>query len=109
MTGALTDRRYQPRPALSRGKRPLPREELEHFLVLLGGLREHVRRQARRGMLLVPGLGLQPVAHDLLVERRRAHADLVLGRGPEARRVRREDLVYQVELARAVHPELELG
>ena len=61
------------------------------------------------GRLLVPGLRLQPVAHDLLVERRRAHADAILVRRPEARRVRRQHFVDQEELARRVGAELELG
>jgi len=44
------------------GKQP------QDFLVFLGGLLEDLGRQLRRGGLLVPRLGLEPVAHDLLVE-----------------------------------------
>ena len=84
-------------------------QQPHRLFVLLRGLRQHVRGQRRRGRLLVPGLRLEPVAHELLVEARRADAGAVLGRRPEARGVGRERFVDQIELAGGVGAELELG
>src|SRR4051794_11403066 len=54
--------------------------------------------QFRRGAVLVPAGSLQPVANELLVERRRTAAGLVLIRRPEPRAVRREHFVDQNDL-----------
>ena len=52
----------------------------------------------RRVARAVP-VGVEPIAHELLVKARLALAGLVLVLWPEARRVRRDDLVGQGELA----------
>src|SRR5690606_4635191 len=76
--------------------------------ILVARALDHYGRQARPGCGLVPVERLEIVPHVLLVEARWRRARAVgLGR-PEARRVRREQLVYQLELARLVHAELEL-
>src|SRR3546814_19893664 len=69
------------RPIAASGHQPV-----ERLAVLGGGFLQHVLRQARRRRSLVPGLGFQPVTHELLVERRRADACAVAVGRPEARR-----------------------
>src|SRR5690242_7946143 len=64
-----------------------PRQALERLAIFLGSLADHLGRQLRRRRRLVPVEGLQVVAHVLLVVGRRADADLVGIRRPEARRV----------------------
>ena len=90
-----------------RERRPVRRSNASTYLAgpghdLLGQLR------GRAG--LVPARGLEPVADELLVERRLRAAGMILVAGPVARAVRREHLVDQQELAGpVVEPPLELG
>src|SRR4029077_6040986 len=64
--------------------------------------------QGRGRWALVPVEAVEVVPHRLLVERWWGGAGLPLVRGPEARRVRRQDLVGQHQLA-VDETELELG
>src|SRR4051794_38547806 len=68
-------------------------QQAQRLAILLGGAREYVSGQRRRGRALVPRLCLQPVADELLVEAGWTDARAVFGRRPEARRVRRQSLV----------------
>ena len=77
--------------------------------VLLAGLGDDLRRQLRPRRLLVPVQRLQVVAHELLVEARRAAAGAVGVRGPEPRGVGRQRLVDQRQRAALIDAELELG
>ena len=77
-------------------------------LVARRGAGHDIVGQRRRRRLTVPARGLDPVAHDLLVEARRADADVVLLDVPEARRIGRQDLVDERDLA-VDEAELELG
>src|SRR3954449_6102832 len=103
-----------PAPSL-RGARPLQpgRERLAreplvggHVALARGG--HHVVGDRRRGRRLVPPRAGGPVAHVLLVERGLPTTRLVLVGRPEARGVRRADLVAEHQLAALVEPELEL-
>src|SRR5690606_14772217 len=84
-------------------------QSLERFTVLGGRLFEDVCRQTRRRRRLVPGLCFEPVAHELLVVRRRADAFGVTFCRPESRGIRREHLVHEVQLTVFVETKLELG
>src|SRR4051794_39321232 len=101
-----------PAPSRSRplqpGRERLAGEPLVRGHVALARLRHHVVRDGGRRRRLVPAGAGRPVAHVLLVEARLAAPDLVLVGRPEARRVRRADLVAEHELPVAVEPELEL-
>src|SRR3546814_21146697 len=66
-------------------------------------------RQFGRGWGLVPNLGFQPIAYELLVERRRTDTQRIARIRPKARGIRRQDLVHQVQLALIVKTEFELG
>ena len=81
----------------------------ERLAIVVAGARDDVRRQVRRRRLLVPVQRFQIVAHELLVETRRTDAGFVGGNRPEARRVRRQHLVDQHQIAGLVDAELELG
>src|SRR5438445_12645450 len=72
---------------------PLVRQPVEGFLVLRGRARDHIVRQRRRRAGLVPRLSFEPVADELLVERRRRYARLVRVLRPVPRAVRRQHLV----------------
>ena len=61
------------------------------------------------GGILVPVQRFEIVAHELLVETRRADAGFVGGHRPEARRIRRQHFVDQDQIAGLVGAELELG
>src|SRR5579871_4842748 len=74
-----------------------PGQARQRLAVLGAGARDDFRGQVGAGRLLVPVERLQVVAHELLVEARRARADAVGVGGPEARGVRRHDLVDQGE------------
>jgi hypothetical protein len=65
----------------------------------LPGSRNYAVRQFRGLAILVPGRRFQPIADELLVERRRVLAGGILIDRPEARAVRRQDLVDQDEIA----------
>src|SRR5712691_10333964 len=58
--------------------------------VLFPSLRHNIRWQLGGGRRFVPAGGFQPVADELLVERRRIFSDCVLIGGPEARGIGRE-------------------
>src|SRR6266481_4323638 len=77
----------------------LPAQALVGFDVLGSCALHHLGGQRRRWAVLVPAALLQPVAHELLVERRLAAAGLVTVGGPEARAVRRQHFVNQNNLA----------
>src|SRR6185503_10701607 len=94
--------------ALQPGRERLAGQPLVRGHVALARLRHDVVGNRRRGRRLVPAGAGRPVAHVLLVEARLPTADLVLVGGPEARGVRRADLVAENELAVRVKPELEL-
>ena len=83
------------RHALQPGRERLAGELLVggHVALARGG--DDVVGDRRRRRRLVPAGAGRPVAHVLLVERRLAAPDLVLVGGPEARGVRRADLVAQ--------------
>src|SRR5258708_2397889 len=66
---------------------------LIRFQILSSRLAHHFSRQLRRFATLVPAGRFQPVAHELLVERRRADADLILIFRPESRAVRSQNFV----------------
>src|SRR3546814_1840626 len=66
-------------------------------------------RQFGRGWGLVPNLGFQPIAYELLVERRRTDTQRIARSRPKARGIRRQDLVHQVQLALIVKTEFEFG
>src|SRR5258706_14300283 len=83
----------------------LPGQAFERFLILLARPRDDIVRQLRRRRLFLPRLGFEPVAHELLVERRRVRADLVFIRPPEARRIGRQGFVHQIQLAVVFQPE----
>src|SRR5690606_1244993 len=115
---------FLPWPANKRGKAPYFRrlagaarrpaaasghQAVERLAVLGRGFFQYVPRQARGRRGLVPVLGFQPVAHELLVERRRADADAIAVGRPEARGIRRQHFVHQVEPAIVVQAEFELG
>src|SRR5262245_23429177 len=87
----------------------MPRQPLIRLQVLLARLIHHLYREGRRGTVLVPAGGLQPVAHELLVERRWIAAGAVLVGRPEARAVWSQHLVYQDQLAAGGGAPLELG
>ena len=76
--------------------------------VLLARAPDDFGRQARPGRTLVPVERLEVVAHELLVEARRAASRRVGIRRPEARRVGRQRLVDQRQRAALVDAELEL-
>ena len=63
------------------------------------GALDDVVGQRRPGSRLVPRLGLQPVAHELLVEARLRPAGLVGRSIPEARRIGRQRLVDEDQLS----------
>ena len=81
---------------------------LVRLAVPLRRLPHHRLGERRRRRQLVPARRLQVVAHRLLVERRRARAGSVAVQRPEPRRVRRQRLVDQDQLA-VEQAELELG
>src|SRR3546814_3043817 len=54
-------------------------------------------------------LGFQPIAYELLVERRRTDTQRIARSRPKARGIRRQDLVHQVQLALIVKTEFEFG
>src|ERR1700736_3682343 len=85
------------------------RQARQRLAVFVAGSRDDLGRQIRARRLLVPVEGLQVVAHELLVETRRAHARAIAVRGPEARGVRRQHFVDEREYALAVDAEFELG
>src|SRR5881397_960005 len=60
---------------------------------------DHAGRQLRRRWLVVPPARIEPVPDELLVERWLGRAGRVAIGRPEARRVRREHLVHQDQLA----------
>ena len=74
------------------------RQLLVGLNVLLGRLLDDVLGKMRRLARTVP-VGVQPVAHELLVEARLLAPDLVVVDGPEARTVGRQDLVAQDDRA----------
>src|SRR6185436_9603245 len=80
----------------------------ERFFVFLAGPAQHVDRQRRRRRLLVPSLRFEPVADELLVERRWIGAHSILVARPETRGVRREGFVDQISLSGFVLAELAL-
>src|SRR6185437_13814624 len=85
------------------------RQAGEGFAILLAGSGDDLRRQLRPRRLLVPVESLEIVAHELLVEARRAGAWPVGVGRPEARGIRRERLIDQGERAALIDYELELG
>src|SRR5215469_18687463 len=85
------------------------RQAAQGFLILRARLRDDLRRQLRPGRLLVPVEGFEIIAHELLVEARRAGAGAVGVGGPEPRGVGRERLIDQRQRAALIDAELELG
>src|SRR4051794_36737112 len=83
-------------------------QALVRLPVELTGARDDLIRDGRRGRRLVPAGAGRPVAHVLLVEGRLRSPRRVAVGGPEARRVRRADLVGEDERAVVVEAELEL-
>ena len=80
-------------------RKPLAREPFVRFDVLFARANNHIVGQCRRRAVFVPGGRFQPVADELLVERRLALARTVLIGRPEARAVGREHFVDQDQLA----------
>src|SRR4029077_20645752 len=74
-------------------------QALQRFTILAGGSFDDLARERRRRRRLVPGLSLQPVAHELLVEARRRCAGPIAVQRPEARGIGRQHLVHQPQLA----------
>src|SRR5689334_23333410 len=74
--------------------------------ILLACLADDFGRQRGCGGRLVPVECFEVIAHELLVEARRADAECILICWPEARRIGREALVDQ-DNAAAENPELE--
>ena len=91
------------------GLRCRARYPVERLPVLARSLLDDPGRQWRCRRGLVPVEGFQVVAHELLVEARRAGAGCVPIGGPETRRVRCQHLVDEHQLAVGVEGELELG
>src|SRR5258706_337067 len=89
--------------------RTLRRKQFECLAIVVAGARQYLRRQMRRGRLLVPVQGLQVIAHELLVEARWTNARFVRGHRPEARGIRRQCLIDEKQLACLVDAEFELG
>src|SRR5512146_1377302 len=85
------------------------RQPGEGFAIFLAGAGDDLRRQLRPRSLLVPIEGLQVIAHELLVEARRADAGAVAVGGPEPRGIGGEHLVDQRQRAALIDTELELG
>src|SRR5690606_14641562 len=79
----------------------------QHFLVLGSRLFQHGCWRTRCRRCLVPVLRFEPVANELLVERRRVLALFVLIRRPEARRVWCQHFVHQVQHTIVVQAELK--
>src|SRR5690606_16253156 len=87
---------------------PLTLQPVNYFPVSGRGAFHDFVGQVRRRRLLVPGLGFEPVAHDLLVEALRVFADRVGLGVPEAAAVGRQHLITDRQVA-VDHAELELG
>src|SRR4029077_8427891 len=85
------------------------RQLLVGFQVLSSCSGDYLRRQSRRRAVLVPASRFEPVAHELLVKRGRALADLVLIHGPEARAIRRQDFIDENQVAARQLAPFELG
>src|SRR5690606_19251326 len=83
-------------------------EPLQRFVILLPRALDHDRGQMRARRRLVPVERLEIVAHVLLVEALRRRARPIARSVPEARRVGREELVDQTQLAVVRQTELEL-
>src|SRR5690606_13872245 len=79
------------------------------FAVLVGGLAGDFLRQGGRWGFLVPAGGVQPIAHELLVEAGRVAAFAVSVGWPEAARIWGQNLVHQGQGSVFVEAELELG
>ena len=96
---ALTDglARMHAHLATWRSVRPVRRLSASRYLALRPG--DDFRRQLRPRRLLVPVERLEIVAHELLVERRRAGAFALGVGGPEARGIRRQHFVDEHQRA----------
>src|SRR6266436_9338418 len=102
-SGAGTPRRTPPGSSGNRIS-----QASERLAIFAGGALDDFGRQRGRRRRFVPGLRLQPVAHELLVEARRRLARPILVLWPEARRIRRQHLVHQAQDPGRVQSELEL-
>lgn len=80
-------------------------EQLVSFQILGNGLVDHVLRQ----IVVAVGVGLEPVANELLIEGRLAVARLVAFQRPEAGGIRGEHLVAQHHVAVLIQTKLKLG
>src|SRR5436309_4833 len=81
------------------GPELLPRQRAVSLKILVAGLPDDLVGKRRARGLFVKTDGLEVVAHELLVEGRRGDADPVLRARPVPRRVGRQDLVDQGDLA----------
>src|ERR1700680_2653564 len=70
------------KPTRRRALGALRCQKPERLAIVIAGARQNVRRQMRRRWFLVPVQRFQVIAHELLVETRRAGAGVV--RGPRA-------------------------
>lgn len=80
-------------------------EQLVGLQILGNGLVNHVLRQ----VVVAVGVGLEPVAHELLIEGRLAVARLVAFQRPEAGGIRGEHFVAQHHVAVLIQTKLKLG
>src|SRR5690606_13470657 len=91
-----------------RSSRLLADEPVQRLVVLRARALDDDGGQARPRSRLVPVEGLEIVAHVLLVEALRGRAAFVARGRPKARRIGRQHLVHDAQLAVLVEPELEL-
>src|SRR5262245_56416703 len=85
------------------------RDPLDRLQVLLPSFLDDIRGQRRRWAVLVPCRRFQPVANELLVERRLTLSSRVQVAGPEARAVGRQNLVDQNQFVVGQMSPFELG
>src|SRR5438270_9957757 len=87
----------------------MPREQTIRFEIARGRGGGDCGRERRRGRPFVPVERLQVVAHVLFVERALRVARLIHARGPEARRVGRQNSDKQNDRAARSAAEFKLG
>src|SRR5690349_9126872 len=90
-------------------EKPLAGYLLVSLQIFLAGALDDLRRQLGRRAIFVPAGLFQPVADELLVERRRAGPRTILVDRPEAGAVRGQDLVDQDQIPVRQPAPLELG